>query len=166
MSQYLNFFVRIKDGFIPIGDYSRNSIFYQMVNSCIFPPYEKIMPVSIQQLKEVCDNFKKNQTNIRLQINRAEKKKELLATFNNSVDDKLEAMREYDSSIAEWEEDYDQLSCCIGACNTYIDMIEAVKYSDCKIEGICSDSYIYCGIEAGESVSTKDIVRSDNNDGN
>lgn len=59
MSQYLNFFVRIKDGFIPIGDYSRNSIFYQMVNSCIFPPYEKIMPVSIQQLKEVCDNFKK-----------------------------------------------------------------------------------------------------------
>ena len=166
MSQYLNFFARIGDNFIPIGDYSRNTVFYQMFNSCIYPPYEKIMPVSIQQLENIRDGFEKNQRNIELQINRIEKKKGLIATFDNSVDDKLEAVRDCDISIGEWQENYDEVLCSIGSCNTYINMIEAIKYSDEKIEGIDFDNYIYCGIEVGLNVTVEDIVRSGNNDGN
>ena len=50
MSAYVDFFVRHGDDFIPLGDFSRNSIVYPIMIDCANVPWEKIIPLTLNNL--------------------------------------------------------------------------------------------------------------------
>ena len=51
MSAYVDFFVRHGDDFIPLGDFSRNSIIYPTMVDCANVPWGKIIPLTLDNLR-------------------------------------------------------------------------------------------------------------------
>ena len=86
MSQYLNFFARHDKEFVPIADYSRNTVIYDEVVT----PYEKL-----QAGKEFAE----------AQIENINHKLELIFSANNSLEDKLDAAGEELEFIESYESD-------------------------------------------------------------
>lgn len=160
MSQYLNLFARVGDRFIPLASYSRNCLFYQVMRESINPPYEKVKSLSIEQLGKVRDIFAAQQKDVIMRIQHLHSKKRIIASFNNSVEDKLEALVDCDSAIEDWKIDLAQRQEGENICNFLIDMIESIKYGEDKgFDDIFYNNYIYCGIEVGCDITPDDIVK-------
>lgn len=154
MSAYANFFIRWKDEFIPIADYSRNSFIFEIVQ--YYAPYEKIQAVPTRIVEQWIDEAEKQITDCKNRIQQYQERIKLVSTFNNSVDEKMSVLRDYDDAVEE--------------LNSYIDdaiiareffklltyqMIPAVQYN--KDLGIDYEHYIYVGIEIGRP-TMEDIV--------
>lgn len=150
MSQYLTFFARIGDRFIPLASYSRNTVIYQAFNTVAATPYEKIKAISKDTIINIRNGFTNNLLTIENCIDQLLAKKREIATFNNSVEDKLEATHECDSEIDNWKDDYDDQCSYMGVCNFLISMIEEIEYKEPedKLDDVDAKHYIYCGIEA------------------
>ena len=104
MSQYINFFIKHDNGeLIPIGDYSRSNPIYKALEYLV--PYGEAtlftkdiynnayedMSRAIEDYKRFIENYKKQNV--------------LIATMNDPLNKKLEAIAENDSAIKELEEE-------------------------------------------------------------
>ena len=99
MSEYAHFFIRHRDEFIPLGTYSRSTFTFDTVHH--YAPWEKIKVVTTQ----VLDNFIQD-TNEYIQEcekrrQNYEQRKQLIATFNNSIDEKMDVIHDCDEGIEE-----------------------------------------------------------------
>ena len=99
MSEYAHFFIRHKDEFIPLGTYGRSTFTFDTVHH--YAPWEKIKVVTTQ----VLDNFIQD-TNEYIQEcekrrQNYEQRKQLITTFNNSIDEKMGVIHDCDEGIEE-----------------------------------------------------------------
>ena len=155
MSTYANFFIRRKDEFIPIADYSRNSFIFEVVQH--YAPYEKIQAVPTRIAEQWIDEAEKQITECKNRIQQYQERIKLVSTFNNSVDEKMSVLRDYDEAVEE-------LNCYIDEAITAREffkflayqMIPAVQYN--KDLDIDYEHYIYVGIEIGRP-TLEDIVK-------
>lgn len=154
MSAYADFFIRWKDEFIPIADYSRSHEIYEIVHE--FAPWEKIRAVSTNDLEKFISAAEKQINECQERVKQYQERIQLVSTFNNTVDEKLSVLSDYDEAI-------DELKCYINEATVAYDfftmlaykMIPAVKYN--KNFDIDYEHYIYVGLEVDQP-TMEDIV--------
>lgn len=143
MSAYIDFFVRHGDDFIPLGDFSRNSIIYPTMIDCANVPWEKIIPLTLDNLRAAQTHAHKRNIDARGYIETLKDRIEEVKGFNNSVEEKLEQIEEYRDEIAEWHQEAEEARYAENYFYFLADLIEATH------DDIDANKYIYAGIEIG-----------------
>lgn len=107
MSQYINFFVRNENDFIPIAEYSRNNETFQLFLD--FAPWEKVRCVSNKDLDFFSNQLKEKILENKKYIKEKKKIIEKIGDFNNNIEEKLDYIESYSSCIEGYEETIDEL---------------------------------------------------------
>lgn len=153
MSTYIDFFIRRGDDFIPLSDYSRNSIIYRIANS--YAMWEKVSPLSKASIEQMIKETEQQQRACQESIAETKTKiaqlKDLSCTWNEA----LEYLDEYEGAIQEYEQDIKEARYAKHFFGFLIDIIETVQYADNKEYDY--NNYIYVGIEIGQP-TVKDII--------
>jgi len=143
MSAYVDFFVRHGDDFIPLGDFSRNSFIYSAMKYCTNVPWEKIIPLTLDNLQAAQTHIHRHRTDALDYINTLKDRIEEVKGFNNSVEEKLEQIEKYRDEIAEWQQEAEEARYAENYFYFLMDLIEAAH------DDIDANKYIYAGIEIG-----------------
>lgn len=152
MSAYIQFFIRHENIFLPIGTFSRGNYIYQLFND--FAPWEKIRPITISDLERIRNEMVLDIEKAKDQLKEIKERRALVATFNNSVEDKLEALMGYDEYEQGVKDDLAMAEYTRGYLNTLSDILDDIQFD----ERYDSDTYIYVGVEVGNP-TIDDIVR-------
>lgn len=144
MSQYVNFYARHKGGqFVPIADYTRSTRVYQEMVSQI--PYGKLKLLKREEIRDIVARIRAGKEFSTSQIDKCNKKIELIAKMNNSLEEKLDAIDELEENISEYEEELLEFE----SFATELFFIANMTYNDIEI---------YAGIEAPCEPTDEDIV--------
>ena len=153
MSCYIEVFVRSKSGeFTCIGSFSRNSAIYKCIDDCHCAPWEKVKKIFKQDISDIInvatgyiDSYKDY-----IAENKAEQ--ELIMTANNSLEEKLEAIRNCQNTFVEIKEELDEYEHAKDYFYFLSDIISEFFYEDAdSLKGL------YFGMEIGEPTE-EDIV--------
>lgn len=149
MSQYIHFFVRSTDRLLPIRTASRSSSIYHFFSD--YAPYEKARALSMQELQNIREeiNLQIDEWTRRIEEDRTNL--QLIASFNNSVEDKIEALESARDSIREHEESVNEMKEALAFTYFLIDMYneaDDTKYEEEKAR-LNPNKYLYFGIECG-----------------
>lgn len=161
MSSYVNFFIRTNDVFIPIASYSRSTRVYKIFEGM---PYEKVAAISASRLKELSFEAQESTNYINRQIEKCHRRKEIIATFNNTVDEKYEMICDIEREAEDWQYEKRETEAAEDFIQFLRSMIDEIQYNEDKkvSEHIRDcDHYIYCGIEVSANLSEEDIVQED-----
>lgn len=158
MSQYISFYLRCEDKFLPLMSFSRSTTLYQAFNDT-YVPYGTIKPVTQHQLMLVTESLSNSESNMRQILARREEEKALIPSFNNSTNEKLGAIEDLNESIDEINE---ELECIAAAKNTVgvlSDILDEAKYhkDEASISGCSEDNYLFVGIESPTWPTIEDI---------
>ena len=145
MSAYIHFFVRSDDKFIRLDTYSRSSMMFQEIAEEI--PYEKVRCLKTLELEDFRSCFETDIDRRNDRIEELKRQKETIYSFNNSVREKLEAVREIDEQIDEEKEEAEELERCINFINGLIQINRQNEV----------DNMIYCSYERFDP-TVEDIV--------
>lgn len=101
MSQYMNFYMKLPDGkYTLINSYSRSTEVYKTL-VCLKVPYEKTIELTYQMIDAAIDDIEKSIDYTQDRIRSDYDTMITLATWNNSVEDKLSARNQLYDTIAE-----------------------------------------------------------------
>lgn len=140
MSQYVNFFLRKGDEFLPLADYSRSSPIYSVMDA----PYEKIREYNYHDLESKILHLKEmKEDNAAVMAQICNRIRDVYH-MENSVAEKMEYVSDYYSQVSDFEDDNKNLDRCM----IELDFIANLIYMDYKI---------YAGVEIGEP-TVEDIV--------
>ena len=134
MSQYLNIFLKSDGKFIPIGDYSRSTYFYDEFNA----PYGKICEYKAEGLREIGACLESRANNIKKYIQKLESLIALIPSFQGQdMEETISAILDYKSQIEEEKEElktlYYQSSVCYFLANIaedYVPVYAGVEIAD------------------------------------
>ena len=146
MSQYINFFIRkqIKDeiAFIPIGSFNRSSHIYQ---ATINAPYEKIRPLKYEELNDLIRKLHASKREYEDNIKNIEHTiTNIIPSFNNSIEEKMQEIQQQRSYIADISEDIVDIQFSIG----YFRALQEIIYDNSNSSS-SRDNIIYYGVEIG-----------------
>ena len=149
MSQYIHFFVRSTDRLLPIHTASRSSFIYHFFGD--YAPYGKARALSIHELQNIREeiNTQINEWTHRIEEDRTNL--QLIASFNNSIEDKIEAIESARDSIREHEESVNEMKEALAFTYFLMDMYneaDDTKYED-ETARLNPNKYLYFGIECG-----------------
>lgn len=125
MSQYLNFFVRHNEDFIPLANYSRNTHVYDIAEA----PYEKIRRFSQEQLESIASRLRESKTSAHKEIARLQQEIEIVKGIIITVDELLCAIHNITNMISEYQEDIEALE----REAIEIEFMRNMTYDDCEI---------------------------------
>lgn len=154
MSEYINFFIRYKNNFIPLFDYSRSSYIYKVFREQV--PYEKVCSIKYSQLNNIYKDLRDWKEATLKTIKEKEKGIKEISAFNNSVSDKMEAIYEIEEILCELDEDVKDLDFALSLIEIITDIMDTARYIDDYEVDL--DNYIYAGIEVGMA-TIEDIVK-------
>lgn len=164
MSQYMQFFIRCEDKFVPLYSYSRSSNVYgALLNTNASVPYGKIVPVTDQMLQEALKLIGNGIDNTNRFKAEYLQDKEAVHQFNNTVDDKLSALRNIMSSIDELDEELEDAEDSKHVIMLFEDILESAKYrgDDCPLADYTENTVLYAGIEVPEYPTVDDVMKGD-----
>lgn len=144
MSCYVNFFMRRGEKFFPIGSYSRNHNIFKAFDN--YAPWEKIRPLTVAALEQIENECSQMKAECERRIEGKEKKKQLVASFNNSVEEKYEIICDLDDSIEELNQERADEEMAEHFCIFLENMIDEIRYGESN-EGVDPNAYLYVGIE-------------------
>lgn len=107
MSQYLEFFIRHKDTYLPIASFCGSSAYMEAFDGEV-PSYSGLAPVDKKLVGYVQANAEKRIKDAKERIAHWEKEKEQILQASNSLEEKMEYINgmswieEYDDTIEEW----------------------------------------------------------------
>ena len=152
MSAYKYFFIKSNTNeFILIGEFSRNTEVYRYCSA----PYEKIKPLTIDNLNQIICDIEQGIECVKRGIQADKDERELVVKMNNSLDEKMETLREIGRSINENTNYLDDLK---WACNYFAFLINIIDYAKFN-NNYDINNYIYVGEEIPEP-TVDDIERS------
>ena len=134
MSQYLTIFLESDGKFIPIGDYSRSTYFYDEFHA----PYGKICEYKAEGLREIGARLESRANDIKEYIQKLEDLIALIPNFQGQeMEEKISAILDYKSQIEEEKEElktlYSQSSVCYFLANIaedYVPVYAGVEIAD------------------------------------
>lgn len=159
MSSYVNFFIRTNDAFIPIASYSRSTRVYKIFEAM---PYGKVDVLTTEYLKELSFEAQKYTNYINEQIEKCHQRKEIIATFNNTVSEKYEMIYEIEREAEDWQDEKREAEAAEDFIQFLKNMISEIQYNeDTEVSKLIRDGdhYLYCGIEVSANLSERDIVQ-------
>lgn len=142
MSQYINFYIKSEDKFLPLFSYSRNSAIYEYASD--YAPYDNGKIITSELLKSILNDIKDEEQNYGPMLERLTEKKQLICTMNNSVDDKVHAIFECNEEIDELEEIKDGLITAKIFYEFLEDILLNIEYDKSVLN---KDEYLWFGIE-------------------
>ena len=152
MSAYKYFFIKSNTNeFILIGEFSRNTEVYRYCSA----PYEKIKPLTIDNLNQIICDIEQGIECVKRGIQADKDERELVIKMNNSLDEKMETLREIGRSIEENTNYLDDLK---WACNYFAFLINIIDYAKFN-NNYDINNYIYVGEEIPEP-TVDDIMES------
>lgn len=154
MSTYVDFFIRNKDDFIPIADYSRNSMIYSIVTNDI--PYEKIRAITARDISEFINIAVEKIRDYEQKICKEKERIKLVATFDNNIEEKLEVIAQYEEGIEEYTQSIEECNYAKNFFGFLAELIDARRWWEEK-NSININEYIYAGIEIGRP-TVEDII--------
>ena len=158
MSSYMSFFIRgIDDTFYPIGTYCRNTAIYELFEEACFGAWEKINPVSIDSINYARHIIETEIQNWEMAIASLKLDRDMIPSFNNSLEDKLEALEDYRIKIKDYEGRLKEVEEAKSFCYFLEEIINERLYAD-DVNGADPNKYLYCGIEVGCSPTVDDII--------
>ena len=149
MSQYIHFFVRSTDRLLPIYTTSRSSFIYHFFSD--YAPYEKARALSMQELQNIREEINTQIDECTRRIEEDRTNLQLIASFNNSVEDKIEALESARDSIRESEESVNEMKEALAFTYFLMGMYneaDDTKYEDETVR-LDPTKYLYFGIECG-----------------
>ena len=134
MSQYLTIFLKSDGKFIPIGDYSRSTYFYDEFHA----PYEKICEYKAERLREIGARLESRANDTKKYIQKLESLIALIPSFQGQeMEEKISAILDYRSQIEEEKEElktlYSQRSVCYflaSIAEDYVPVYAGVEIAD------------------------------------
>lgn len=134
MSQYLNIFLKSDGKFIPIGDYSRSTYFYDEFNA----PYGKVCEYKAEGLREIGARLESRANDIKEYIQKLENLIALIPSFQGQeMEEKISAILDYKSQIEKEKEElktlYSQSSVCYflaSIAEDYVPVYAGVEIAD------------------------------------
>lgn len=152
MSQYISFFIR-RDAniFIPLFTFSRSCKIYQRFQHQV--PYEKVSALSYSMLNDTLNGLHNSIIQYKDNIKKLENEKTFVASFNNSVEEKMAVLSDIKGLIAENEEDIRDTERAYYSVLALIDIVDEIVYNSAYDK----DNYIYAGIEVCDPTD-KDVV--------
>lgn len=154
MSSYIHFFVRKHNEFAPIGTYGRSTCVYELFDHRA--PWEQIAPVNYEMLNRVKDDLREKMTENDAAISNAHKRIALIPSFNNSIEDKMDALLEEEAAMEGLTERRKELDSARAFIGFLYDILDAVEYGN--DDSLKSTEYLYVGMECGSSVSERNIA--------
>lgn len=148
MSQYIDIFIEREGIFIPLGSYSRGSSLY--IETSEFLPYEQIRHLTGDELRSIASKISKGIEDNKKRIESCEKDKFAIGHFNNSLDEKLEALEEINQGILEWKEIIEESECARSTLEVLADIADNGNYCSPQVR-------IYAGIEISNPTK-EDII--------
>ena len=140
MSAYIQFFIKHEDTFLPIGIFSSNNAIYEVFDGIAI--WGKIRPVGEPILRDAEKIVKEFIRASEKALARTSEEKNMIANFNNSVEEKLQSINDYNSYITEITDDIKGLE----AAQQYLwflgDILESIKGTDFN-----KQPYLYVGVE-------------------
>ena len=144
MSQYLEFFVRHNDDYLPIASYCGSSAYMEMFDNYV-PSYSGLRTVTESMLGSVRADVQQKIKENEQFIKRCEKLKHDILQANNSMEEKLDYMAGEDQSIEETEDENEALVGVDHFIDFLYEILEEAEFGE--HEGIQKDKYLYVGIE-------------------
>lgn len=142
MSQYANFYVKpLHASYLPIGDYSRSSELYRIVNNDL--PYEEITNITESLINRWINRGNELIDRNLCHIDKLHKRKEDIFHFNNSAEEKYDLCHDIDNSIDEITMEIEELRDAVSAFYVFNRLIDAIRFED----GYNVYNYLYAGIE-------------------
>ena len=139
MSQYLFFYIRTPDDkFVCLGDHSSSSDIFRYAR---IKAWEKIIPISEEWISDRVGTIDADIERCRKKIVELEKKKFLVGSFENTVDEKMEGIKTIENEISEIQEEIDFIT----IARDYFVFLGWII--DIAPTGTDSDNYIYAGLE-------------------
>lgn len=153
MSRSINFFIRGKDNFYPIGSYLGSTAMYQMFIESNIGSWEKVSPITYLEIEQIRTSINENKRGFEEMIVSYEDKIELIKKMKNSIEEKMEYISSYTKTIKEYKETINELDVCYCFISFIEDMMEDCEWNwDLKPE-----EYVYVGFEISNP-SKEDIV--------
>lgn len=152
MSQYMSFFIR-RDAniFVPLFTFSRSCALYQQFDYTV--PYEKVRALSYSELEKYLGKCESCIVKLKDSVRKANERKTLIASFNNPVDEKVEALYEVEHDIREIEDSIQEVERAYYSILALIDIVDEIRFNPAYDK----DNYIYAGIEVCDPTD-KDVV--------
>lgn len=148
MSQYINFYLRVNDKFVSLGSFSSHNAVYTALSDRV--PYEKITAINKDILDAGIAELDKEKEINNTYLKKNAETMALVATFNNSVSEKMEEIDSLSHEKVELEIENRQIDVAIVYFAFLKDIIEDYEYDYKHDKGFYNDAteYIYAGIEA------------------
>jgi hypothetical protein len=149
MSQYIQFFVRSTDRLLPIYTTSRASSIYHFFRD--YAPYGKARALSMNELQNIREEINMQIDEWARRIERDRTNLQLIASFNNPIEDKIEALESARGFIQENEEYVNEMKEALAFTYFLMEMYneaEDAKYED-ETARLDPTKYLYFGIECG-----------------
>ena len=149
MSQYVNFFIKYNDIFIPIGNFSTNNYIKNLVNG--FAPWGKVRAMSVRDINDFRELTCKEILKWEERKKACESLIRGVARFNNSAEDKLELIENIQFDIREYNKMIEEAT--IGE---HFFMFLNWLIDAASVEN--ANKYIYVGIEVGDNITVEDVI--------
>ena len=149
MSQNMCFFIRSTDRLLPIHSASHSSSIYRFFSD--YAPYEKARALSMQELQEIREEISIRIDEWTHRIEEDRTNLQLIASFNNSIEDKIEALETARDFIRENEESVNEMKEALAFTYFLMGMYneaDDTKYED-ETARLDPTKYLYFGIECG-----------------
>lgn len=144
MSQYLEFYVRHNDDYLPIASYCGSSAYMEMFEDYV-PGYSGLRTVTESMLGSIRGDIRQKIKENEQFIKRTEKLKQDILQANNSMEEKLEQIAGQDQYLDEIEDENEALDSVDHFINFLYDILEEAEFGE--HEGIQKDKYLYAGVE-------------------
>ena len=131
MSQYTHAYIKHNEDFIEVGSWGRSSHIAQELNGIL--PYEKIRKVEKTTIDNLLNTLQEKIKDYQKDILAYQNKKLMISNFNNPMEDKLDAIRNIDETIADYQEEVDDLNITFGRA--------------LELYNLADDYELYMGIE-------------------
>ena len=155
MSAYTHIFVEKQGAFIEISCTSRSCVLSQIFAN--YAPWEKIREVTYEDLQKIYSEQAGELRDLKQHLREQKKRISVIASFNNSIDEKMDAWRDLDEGIDEAKEAIAELEAALHTVDLLRDSAYnsqlAVKYDH------AIPVRIYAGTECGSDVTVEDIEK-------
>ena len=135
MSKNIYFYIRHNDEFLPILSIDRSNALYQVFANYV--PYGQISAINDATLRSVEKELNEKISNYKKIIEKYRNENNTIVSFNNSIEEKLEAMRTNSLAIDELQDEIDEL----------YTTLHYVYFMSMMLEEYYNQDYFYAGIE-------------------
>lgn len=152
MSEYMTFVVRKDDVFTPIYTCTRSSSIFQNLKGAV--EYGQLTEVHKDELVECIERERAYAQDLVKDVEAIESNKRLIADWNNSIEEKLEALSQYDLSRQEILDRIEGARATALRLQFLYDIAEELEYFKDYTK---KESGLYAGIEISEEPSLRDL---------